>query len=53
MEEHRGEAMGATRRAAQGPATTGKRKASPMMGTSAMNTLRMEFATLREGNTRV
>lgn len=51
--EHGGEVMGATGRAVRGTATTGKRKASPMMGTSAMNTLRMEFATLKEGNTRV
>lgn len=37
----------------QGPVATGRDKAVPMMGTSAMNTLRMEFATLRERNTRV
>lgn len=37
---------------AAGRVTTDRRKAVPMMGTSAMNTLRMEFATLRERNTR-
>lgn len=42
--------MGTDERAAAQRTTTrpnGKRKAIPIMGTSAMNTLRMEFATLQ------